>query len=1595
MLGALACGLAAHSAQAATAPTITSQPQSQTVAVGGTASFSVTATGSPAPTYRWRKNGTNINGAAGAGATYTKTNVQTSDAATYSVVVTNSAGSVTSAGAVLTVTVPPAITTQPQSQTVSAGASVTFTVVATGTPAPTYQWRKGGTNISGATNASYNIASAQLADAGTFSVSVTNSAGNVVSNNATLTVNAAPSITTHPQSQAVNTGASVTFTVAATGFPTPTYQWRKNGTNISGATNASYNIASAQASDVASYSAVATNSQGSATSNSAALTLNAAPAITTQPQSQTAAPGSNVTFTVVATGSPAPTYQWRKDAVNISGATNASLALTNVQAVDGAGYSVVVSNVAGNTTSNTATLTIGPPTVTPPYNVDFESAESFVLGNLHQQNGWQVIAGAAQVTGATSFSGTRSVVLTAGATAAQAERLFTTFSGQAVTFVDVYVRPVADTSAAAASQIDLEPALAGFLKVGTEGQMQAFNGNGSGGGAWATNSFRATLDANNRAVSWIRFTARLDYTNKKWDLYLNGSIVAYDLGFIDNAKTFLASAAFIGHTAADGYFDYFYIGSANPLFTDADGDGMDDAWEVSKGLNPAVNDRNSDLDGDGVKNIDEYLRGTNPSLADTDGDGLSDGVEIYLGSNPTVVDNYQTALPVSSPRLHLRADKGLTINATGGVTTWQDQSGLNNHATAPGQPPTLVASVLNGRPVVRFVQSQSQTLSLPNLMSGAAAGEIFVVVKAVSDADGTPHPAWNFGTSGQSTMYPHHSGEVYDEFGTNTHYLIGNPPPLLTSFNLYNASSQSGYWASRINGVLLFASSTNTVSWSSSPVLGPLNGDIAEVLIYNRVLSSTERQAVGRYLASKYQLPNISTPVAPTALTATAVSSTQVNLTWTDPAPVSAATYVVERQINGGAFVVVGETTGGLGYFDTGLSAGNAYGYRVRAQTYAADSAFSNVATANVVAGLSDVPLSGQRLWLRADGNVPNGIGSNFAWQDQSGLGNHGFATVVAAQQPTVVANVVNGRPVMRFSQSQNQKFNFGNLMSGATAGEIFVILKAVSDGDGSQHTAWNFGTSGLNTIYPHNDGKIYDDFGANAYNLVGDPPPPLNTFNLYNTSSQSGSWIARMNGAQLFSNSSNTVAWPSAPVVGPLNGDIAEIMIYDRVLSSTERSAVNGYLAVKYGLSAPQPAPSGLVATVVSPTRISLAWTDAVISPGVTYTVERSTNGGGSWQTAATLTGQTSYTDTSLTPSTAYSYRVRADNFGTTPVTTATASATTISAGQMSELPQLGMRLWLRPESLVQSAAGLETWSDSSGLGNHATQTTPANRPQVVTGVMNGQPVARFNGTSSCLNLPSFMTGATAGDIFVIVRNSWTSQPADACLFSYFGSSGHTYYPLVSGQIRDGFGSTSNYNVSVGSANLAQTHVYNVSAAANSWTAQLDGSVLHSSTTNTVNFSPAFYSPIIGADRNGNFNALAEWFKGDVAEIIVYDRILTAIERETVNFYLNQRYQFTTATFTSFNQFAYDSDGDGVSNSQEITLGSNPYNADTDGDGIPDGWEVARGTNPLVADAFADPDGDGANNLTEYLRNTNPLVPNASDPSFSVNLVIFQPSRR
>ena len=180
----------------------------------------------------------------------------------------------------------------------------------------------------------------------------------------------APTFMTQPSGQTLAAGSSATFSAAATGTPPPTFQWAKNGTAIAGATNPVYTLTGVQSADAGLYTAIATNSAGSTTSNAAQLNVTltnpaVAPAFTTQPAAQSVTVGTGFTFSAAASGTPAPTYQWMKDSSSIAGATTATYAMPSAALADTGLYTVVASNSAGTATSTAAALNVTPPGAPP------------------------------------------------------------------------------------------------------------------------------------------------------------------------------------------------------------------------------------------------------------------------------------------------------------------------------------------------------------------------------------------------------------------------------------------------------------------------------------------------------------------------------------------------------------------------------------------------------------------------------------------------------------------------------------------------------------------------------------------------------------------------------------------------------------------------------------------------------------------------------------------------------------------------------------------------------------------------------------------------------------------------------------------------------------------------------------------------------------------------------------------------------------------------------------------------------------------------------------------------------------------------------
>ncbi len=270
------------------APAITSA-NAVTFAAGIPGTFTVTTTGSPTPNlaesgtlpagviFANNGNGTaTLSGtpAAGTGGVYD---------------ITFTASNGVSPAAVqnfaLTVAQALSVTGEPASQSVCAGSGVSFTGAAAGFPTPSVQWQvstDGGqtwSDLAGATSDTLSFTADASQNGYEYRALLTNSAGSVATNAATLTVNVGPAITAQPASQSANAGQTVTFTATASGSPAPGIQWQVSSdggvtwTDLSGATSPTLTFTAQSAESGNLYRAVFTNGCGSATTDAASLTV--------------------------------------------------------------------------------------------------------------------------------------------------------------------------------------------------------------------------------------------------------------------------------------------------------------------------------------------------------------------------------------------------------------------------------------------------------------------------------------------------------------------------------------------------------------------------------------------------------------------------------------------------------------------------------------------------------------------------------------------------------------------------------------------------------------------------------------------------------------------------------------------------------------------------------------------------------------------------------------------------------------------------------------------------------------------------------------------------------------------------------------------------------------------------------------------------------------------------------------------------------------------------------------------------------------------------------------------------------------------------
>jgi hypothetical protein len=229
---------------------------------------------------------------------------------------------------------------------------------------------------------------------------------------------------------------------------------------------------------------------------------------------------------------------------------------------------------------------------------------------------------------------------------------------------------------------------------------------------------------------------------------------------------------------------------------------------------------------------------------------------------------------LSGLSLWLKADAGVTLSGSN-VTAWADQSGNGNNATPVVDNPIYNISDLNSKPTISLTSMSDyveRVFSISINPLGVAGSTAFSVqyVEDVCGAGDDNGPIFgNFGSSGTQSHYPYGQDcSVYDAFATTSRKDALTPPTAITAtWSIYSVHSTNGEWKDYVNGALMHFDSYNTYNNSiggddTTLYIGKqtgagnfsLKGKVAEVIVYNRVLTTPERQQVEAYLNTKYAI---------------------------------------------------------------------------------------------------------------------------------------------------------------------------------------------------------------------------------------------------------------------------------------------------------------------------------------------------------------------------------------------------------------------------------------------------------------------------------------------------------------------------------------------------------------------------------------------------------------------------------------------------------------------------------------------------------------------------------------------------------------------
>jgi hypothetical protein len=582
--------------------------------------------------------------------------------------------------------------------------------------------------------------------------------------------------------------------------------------------------------------------------------------------------------------------------------------------------------------------------------------------------------------------------------------------------------------------------------------------------------------------------------------------------------------------------------------------------------------------------------------------------------------SYMTAVPQPTANLlqWLRSDVGVT-SAAGSVSAWQDQSGNSNNATQSigALQPALSNGAINHAllPAVTFSTSQYMSVGpgFANLTSGA---DIFVVLEAGS-ATATSVPVAYGNAANSDAIFPEQVAKnaqlnVYNSTTASSVVTTSNPLST-TAYQLLEESFQPGASPSTgvgtvyVNGAQKIQSTTlvqamNNITRSANTLgagIGPANyfqGGIAEVLFYSAPLTASQRAAVESYILSKYAIGAEPTLDPPTFTPASGIfTSTSVSLSQDQGAPVF--------YTNNGTT----PTSASSWFLGTAIPVNqpttfNAIGI---APFFNNSSVASATYQFSPVAGV--IPNNGLMLWLKADTGVTLTSNKVSSWSDQSGSGNTATQTV-AANRPTVVASAINGLPAVKFASATSQFLKLpagmANFSSGAS---IFAIVSPTTFPTAARILDFGNGSASDNLLIQEpssNAAALYTYNGSSPTSVTGSSALTANQYQLLEAVDGSGTATLYTNAVQQAQNTSmnslnnitraNNFIGQASAGGSYFNGEIAEILVYNRAVTASEKASIEGYLLSRYQQLAlttvVPPILSAATSTFSAPAQVALA---------------------------------------------------------------------------------------------------------------------------------------------------------------------------------------------------------------------------------------------------------------------------------------------------------------------------------------------------------------------------------------------------------------------